>query len=82
MTNYYKSSGFYDVKINSKLAKINSKGQAELIYSIDEGPRYTIKKISTNIDKVFDKEIFFPLNKVFEKYVGDYYSPFKVKNIN
>ena len=81
MTNYYKSSGFYDVKINSKLAKINSKGQAELIYSIDEGPRYTIKKISTNIDKVFDKEIFFPLNKVFEKYVGDYYSPFKVKKI-
>ena len=23
MTNYYKSSGFYDIKINSKLAKIN-----------------------------------------------------------
>ena len=44
MTNYYKSSGFYDVKINSKLAKINKKGQAELTYSIDEGPRSTIKK--------------------------------------
>jgi len=81
MTNYYKSSGFYDIKINSKLAKINEKGQAELTYSIDEGPRYIVKKISTNIDNVFDKKIFFPLNKEFKKYVGDYYSPFKVEKI-
>ena len=32
-------------------------------YSIDEGPRFIIKKITTNVDKIFDKEIFFPLNK-------------------
>ncbi len=81
ITNYYKSSGFYDVKVNSKLAKINEDGKVELIYSIDEGKRYVIKKISTNIDKVFDKKLFFPLNKVFEKYVGEYYSPFKVKKL-
>ena len=81
MTNYYKSSGFYDAKISSKLAKINKAGNAEIIYSIDEGERYIVKKISTNIDVVFDKKIFFPLNKTFEKYIGDYYSPFKVKKI-
>ena len=81
MTNYYKSSGFYDAKVSSKLAKINEAGNAEIIYSIDEGERYIVKKISTNIDVVFDKKIFFPLNKTFEKYIGDYYSPFKVKKI-
>lgn len=81
ITNYYRSSGFYDAKVNSKLAKINDQGKAELIYSIDEGNRYSVKKISTKIDEVFDKNLFFPLNKVFEKYVGDYYSPFKVKKI-
>ena len=26
-------------------------------------------------------KIFFPLNKEFDKYVGDYYSPFKVEKI-
>ena len=57
------------------------KGSADLIYSIDEGKRYTIKKISTNVDPVFDKNIFFPLNEVFQKYVGDYYSPFKIKKL-
>ena len=67
LTNYYKSLGFY--------------GKADLVYSIDEGVRYTINKISTNVDTVFDKKIFFPLNKTYKKYAGDYYSPFKVKKI-
>ena len=52
-----------------------------MIYTIDEGNRYVIKKISTQIDKVFDKKLFFPLNDVFKKFVGDYYSPFKVKKL-
>jgi outer membrane protein insertion porin family len=81
LLNYYKSIGFYDIKINSNFAEINELGEAKLIYSIDEGKRYTINKISTNIDTVLDKKIFFPLNKSFKKYAGDYYSPFKVKKI-
>ena len=67
LSNYYKSLGFYDVKINSNLAQINKAGNADLIYSIDEGLRYTISKISTNVDKVYDKALFFPLNKNFKK---------------
>ena len=81
LVNYYKSIGFYDIKVNSNIAEINQDGNANLIYTIDEGQRYTINKISTNIDSVFDKKIFFPLNKVFKKYAGDYYSPFKIKKL-
>ena len=81
LVNYYKSIGFYDVKVSSNIAKINKEGNAELIYTVDEGNRYTINKISTNVDQVFDKKIFFPLNKIFNKHVGDYYSPFKIKKL-
>ena len=81
LRNFYKSSGFYDIKINSKFAKINNFDEAELTFSIDEGTRYTINKISTNVDTVFDKRLFFPMNKIYEKYIGEYYSPFKVKKI-
>jgi len=81
LTNYYKSIGFYNVKVNSNIAKINNSGDADLIYTIEEGNRFTINKISTNVDKVFDKDIFFPLNEVYKKYAGDYYSPFKVKKL-
>ncbi len=81
LRNYYKSLGFYDVKINSNLAQLTKTGKADLTYSIDEGSRYTINKISTNVDKVFDKQLFFPLKQTYQKYIGEYYSPFKVKNI-
>ena len=82
LENYYKSIGFYDVTVNSSTVEIDDKeGYAKIIYSIDEGTRYTINKISTNIDKVFDKKIFFPLNKIFKEYAGDYYSPFKIKKL-
>ena len=81
LTNYYKSIGFYDVKINSNLAEIINSEQAELIYSIDEGKRFTIEKISTNVDEVFDKNIFFQLNKTYKELAGQYYSPFKIKEV-
>ncbi len=81
LLNYYKSLGYYDIKISSNIAEINKKGNADLVYSIEEGTRYTINKISTNIDKVFDKKLFFSLNNEFKKYIGDYYSPFKIKKL-
>ena len=81
LSNYYKSLGYYDIKINSNFAKIINSQEAELIYSIDEGNRYLIGKISTNLDAVFDKKIFFPLKKTYNKFAGEYYSPFKIKEI-
>ena len=59
LTNYYKSLGYYDVEINSNTAQINDKGDIDLIYSIDAGSKYTITKITTNADKIFDQQLFF-----------------------
>ena len=52
-----------------------------MVFSIEEGDRFFIGKISTNLDSVFDKELFVPLNKTYKKFAGQYYSPFKVKEI-
>jgi len=81
LINYYKSIGFYDIKINSNIAEIKKDGNADLIYTIQEGNRYTINKISTNVDSIFDKKLFFPLNESYERYVGTFYSPFKIKKL-
>ncbi len=81
LLNYYKSLGFYDVQIKSNFAEIDQSGEANLIYTIDEGQRYIINKISTNVEKIFNKEIFYQLNEDFNKYVGEYYSPFKIKKL-
>ena len=81
LTNYYRSIGYYEVQVNSKSANLNDEGNIDLIYSIEAGKRYRIKKIQANPAPVFDKSIFFSLNKDFEKIIGEYYSPFTVKKL-
>ena len=81
LTNYYKSLGFYDIKINSNFAEISKSSDAKLIFSIDEGDRYIIKKISTKVDQALDKKVFLPLNKIYNDHIGEYYSPFKIKKL-
>ena len=81
LSNYYRSLGFYNVKITSSTAVLNKEKNAELKYSIEEGKRFIINKISTNVDSVFNKDLFFPLEKFYGKLIGKYYSPFKVKKL-
>ena len=81
LTNYYKSIGYYDVSVESASANITNKSQFEISYTINAGNRYIIDKITTNVDTVFNKDIFVPLEKKYREYVGDYYSPFKIKDI-
>ena len=81
LTNYYKSVGYYDVKVLSEIVELKENFRAEITYNIDAGTRYKINKISTNVDPVLDKELFLPLKKIFNKVVGSYYSPFLVKKM-
>tara|TARA_B100001250_G_C19798648_1_gene789937 strand:+ start:63 stop:2288 length:2226 start_codon:yes stop_codon:yes gene_type:complete len=81
LVNYYKSIGYYDVQVLSSNAEIDELNRTSLTFNIDAGTRYKIKKISTNVDPVLDKELFIPLNKEFKKIIGKYYSPFIVKDL-
>ena len=81
LNNYYRSLGYYDVNITSNSAELNKDGNIDLIYSIDAGNRYSINKIITNLDPTFDKNLFFSLNKEYDKLIGEFYSPFKIKEL-
>ena len=81
LTNYYKSIGYYDVQVISSSAVVKKNDTTNLTYNINAGRRYKIIKFSTITDEVLDKKIFFPLEKVYKKSVGKYYSPFLVKKI-
>ena len=80
LKNYYKSIGYYEVKVESQSADIDDKGNVEILYSITAGNRYIISKISTNPDPVFKKDIFQTLNNEYRKVIGEYYSPLLLKN--
>ena len=81
LTNYYKSIGYYDVKISSSSAEVEKSGNIEMTYSINAGNRYIFKKITTKVDPIFDKNIFYPLQKEYKKVIGSFYSPFKIKKL-
>ena len=81
LTNYYKSLGFYDVRVLSNQAEIDKNNLGKLIYTIQAGNRYKINKISTNISNVIEKKIFESLQNTYTDLVGKYYSPFKVKKL-
>ena len=81
LINYYKSIGYYDVQVTSSSAEVLNTKKVNINYTINAGKRFTINKITTNVDNVFDKKLFFPLEKTYNKYIGDYYSPFKIKKI-
>ncbi len=78
---YYLGKGYYDVQILSSNVFLKEKEGIELTFSINSGKRYRIKKLSTDIQPVFDKSIFKSLQSDFKKYAGEYYSPFKVTKI-
>ena len=81
LANYYKSIGYYDVKVLSEIVELKDNFQAEITFNINAGARYKISKISTKVDPVLDKKIFLPLNKIYQEVIGNYYSPFTVKKL-
>ncbi len=81
LKNYYLSKGYYDAEILSSNVFIKDNEGIELTFNINAGKRYRIKKISTNIDPVFDTKIFKVLEKDYKKFAGTYYSPFKITKI-
>ncbi len=81
LKNYYKSIGYYDVQVLSEIVELQENFKAEITFNIDAGTRYRISKISTKVDPVLDKSLFLPLNKIFSKVAGEYYSPFTVKKL-
>ncbi len=81
LTNYYKSIGYYDVKVLSEIVELKENFQAEITFNINAGTRYRISKISTKVDPVLDKKLFLPLNKIYKDTIGGYYSPFTVKKL-
>ena len=81
LKNYYLSLGYYNVEVLSSSAELKNKQSIELTYSINAGQKYRIRKLSTDIAPVFDKTIFEDLSFEFNKFAGEYYSPFKVQKI-
>ena len=78
---FYLDSGFYDVQINSSSIKLLDHIRADIIYSIDSGPRYNVEKYNLiDNSKSLNKENILYLNKLYDKLVKNYYDLSAIKN--
>jgi outer membrane protein insertion porin family len=81
LKNYFLGLGYYNVEVLSSNVELQDESNIELTFSINAGQRFRIKKLSTDITPVFDKAIFKNLSFEFNKFAGEYYSPFKIQKI-
>ncbi len=80
LKNYYKSVGYYDVQVLSNNIELVG-SDIEINFTINAGKRYKFTKFETEVSHTFDKNIFSEIKKDYKKYIGEYYSPFKVKKL-
>ena len=80
LKNYYKSVGYYDVQVLSNNIELVG-SDIEINFTINAGKRYKFTKFETEVSPTFDKNIFSEIKKDYKKYIGEYYSPFKVKKL-
>ena len=81
LKNYYKNKGYYEAEISSSNVEYSEGEGFVLTYSINAGKRYKFKKIYAEVDKALNQSAFMPLEKDFNKIIGDYYSQKKLTNI-
>ena len=74
LKNFYKNSGFFDVKIESSYAKYLGNDEFEIIYNISPGIKYYFNEISLNLPTDYNTDDFAKLNNIFEKLKGKNYS--------
>ena len=81
LKNYYRNKGYYEVDVKSTNVEYSEGEGFILTYNINAGKRYKFKKISLDVSDALDKTAFMPLEKEFNKLIGNYYSQRKLKRV-
>jgi outer membrane protein insertion porin family len=78
---YYKNKGYYEIEISSSNVEYSEGEGFVLTFSVNAGKRYRFKKISAKVSEALDKSAFIPLQREFNKIIGQYYSEKKLTTI-
>ena len=77
LTSYYRSLGFFRANITKELNFNDSQEWLTLTFHIDEGPRYVIRSISVEGNRVYDQQ---DLLSVTEMQSGDFFDLTRMNN--
>jgi outer membrane protein insertion porin family len=81
LENFYKSKGYYQVKILVTNVLYKENENFLLTYNIDSGKRFRFEDVSLKLSEGLDKNSFAEITKDFPKLKNKHYSPKKIKKI-
>ena len=81
LMNYFKNSGFYNVKILDSFVETKDDASFKLIFNIDSGEKFYFNKVSIVLPDDFDSKYFKSIRKKSAKLVNKKYSLARISKI-
>ena len=81
LRNFYKNSGYYNVKINSSFAQVIEDKEFEIIFNIDAGNKYLFNNINLNIPEDYNKADFEIIENILINLKSKPYSLNRIEDI-
>ena len=81
LTNFYKNKGYYDIKINSSFARLNTKNEFELIFNINAEEKFYFNDLKLNLPPDYNIDNFSKISELLKKTKNEPYSLNSIENI-
>ncbi len=81
LANFYKNSGYYNVKITNSFVEFNNNNSFKLIFNIDSGKKFKFNDLTLVLSDDYDSKYFSKINETLIKLKNQDYSLNKVEKI-
>ena len=80
LTNFYKNSGYYNIKINSTFVELDKDENFKLVYNIDAGNKFFFNNFNIKVPADYNQGIFDEMQKKFNKFINTEYSLYVIED--
>jgi len=81
LTNFYKNSGYYNVKITNSFVEFNNEDSFKLIFNINSGDKFKFNELTLVLSDDYDSKYFMKINESLDDLKNQYYSLNKVEKV-
>ena len=81
LTNFYKNSGYYNVKVTNSFVEFNNEDSFKLIFNINSGEKFIFNELTLVLSDDYDSKYFMKINESLVDLKNQVYSLDKVEKI-
>ena len=80
LSNFYKNSGYYNIKINSTFVELDKDENFKLVYNIDAGNKFFFNNFNIKVPADYNQVVFDEMQKKFNKFIDTEYSLYVIED--